>query len=137
MDMTKNKAYDMGKRTIDNILIDVFGEDVDSDCHSLLDYCVGTTGYKGGDSGHGGRTIIRFEDVVGDLDIRVRPLGEEHYIDLYDEDEMPFYKGAEIILGGDWELGSCIEVLENALDTLKSISATTVNNIDDDIDEDF
>ena len=134
MDMTTNKAYDMGKRTIDNILIDVFGEEVNPNNHSVLDYCVGTTGYKGGNSDHGARTIIRFEDAVGDLDIRVRPLGEEHYIDLDDENEIPFYKGAEIILGGDCELATCIEVLENTLDTLKAISATTVNNIDDDID---
>lgn len=59
----------------------------------------GTTGYKGGDSGHGGRTYFRIADAAG-TDIQVNPFG--HYAD----------EGFEVVLGGDCELETIIRALK-------------------------
>ena len=131
MDMTTNKAYDMGKRTIDNILIDVFGEETNEG--SAIDYRAGTTGYRGKANG-GAKTYISFMDEDGILDFGICPVGEPEtvYIDEYDQNGVQMYKGAEIILKGDTELSVCIETLENMLDILKAQAAPTMNNMDED-----
>ena len=59
----------------------------------------GTTGYMGGDSGHGGRTYFRIQD-FSSTNIHVRPLGR-----LADE-------GFEVFLGGDRALGTMIRALK-------------------------
>ncbi len=66
---------------------------------NVLEVEAGTTGYQGGDSGHGGRTYFRIED-MGSTDITVRPLGRFH-------DE-----GFEVVLGGDCELETMIRALK-------------------------
>lgn len=66
---------------------------------NVLEVEAGTTGYKGGDTGHGGRTYFRIED-MGGTDIAVRPLGE------YDDE------GFEVVLGGDCELETVIRALK-------------------------
>lgn len=55
---------------------------------NLLSVGAGTTGYKGGDTGHGGRTYFRIED-DGGTDIQTHPIGR--YAD----------EGFEVTLGGD------------------------------------
>ncbi len=59
----------------------------------------GTTGYMGGDGGHGGRTYFRIQD-FSSTNIHVRPLGR-----LGDE-------GFEVFLGGDCELETVIRALK-------------------------
>lgn len=65
---------------------------------NILEIEAGTTGYMGGDSGHGGRTYFRIED-AGGTDIQVHPIGR--YAD----------EGFEVILGGDCELETMIRAL--------------------------
>ena len=65
---------------------------------NILEIEAGTTGYMGGDSGHGGRTYFRIED-TGGTDIQVHPIGR--YAD----------EGFEVILGGDCELETMIRAL--------------------------
>ena len=66
---------------------------------NILEVEAGTTGYKGGDSGHGGRTYFRIADAAG-TDIQVYPIG--HYAD----------EGFEVVLGGDCELETIIRALK-------------------------
>lgn len=68
----------------------------------------GTTGYRGGDSGHGGRAVIKIRDLAN-TDIRPRVFTD-----------MLGRKGVEIVLGGDSELLTIIEGLQFALDVLRA-----------------
>lgn len=69
---------------------------------NILEAEVGTTGFKGGDTGHGGRTYFRLKD-LGSTDIIAR----------CSEDEV------EIEFGGDAELQTFVQSLEFALKVLK------------------
>ena len=66
---------------------------------NILEVEAGTTGFMGGDTGHGGRTYFRIEDAAS-ADIQVHPLGR--YAD----------EGFEVILGGDCELETIIRALK-------------------------
>lgn len=70
---------------------------------NILEVEVGTTGYCGGDTGHGCRTYFRLKD-LSSTDIEV----------YFSEDE-----GLEIELGGDCELDTFIDCLEFAIAKLK------------------
>ena len=67
---------------------------------NILQVEAGTTGYKGGDTGHGGRTYFRIED-EGCTDIQVQPI-----MDRYGGN------GFEVTLGGDCELETMIRALK-------------------------
>jgi len=77
---------------------------------NLLEVECGSTGLMGGDSGHGGRTYIRIED-VGGTDIKVTSL--------------PIFRntrgngGVVIELGGDAELLTIIEAFRYIADELE------------------
>lgn len=71
---------------------------------NILKVRAGTTGYKGGDSGHGGKTLIEIQD-ESDTDIEITVSANR--------------KGVTIDLGGDSELDTMIEALEFAVETLK------------------
>ena len=60
---------------------------------NILTVSAGTTGLKGGDSGHGGRTVIRIED-SGSTNIEVKLIPGDRACN----------QGIEIKLGGDAEL---------------------------------
>ena len=64
---------------------------------------VGTTGFKGGDSGYGGRTFFLLNNVAS-TDIKIDSLYPDKVV---------------ICLGGDSELKTFIEALEFAADTLR------------------
>lgn len=66
---------------------------------NILEVEAGTTGFMGGDTGHGGRTYFRIQDAAS-TDIQVRPIGR--YGD----------EGFEVILGGDCELETTIRALK-------------------------
>lgn len=71
---------------------------------NILEVEAGSTGYCGGDSGHGSRHYIRLKD-LGSTDIRVK-IGDQEFDELYKD------KGIEIILGGDTELDTMITALK-------------------------
>lgn len=70
---------------------------------------VGTTGYKGRDSGHGGRSILKLNNVAS-TDIKVSINGSGYY-DVHE---------VGICVGGDAELETLIQALEYAVVELKS-----------------
>lgn len=67
---------------------------------NILEVEAGTTGYMGGDTGHGGRTYFRIKD-EGGTDIDIKP-----FMDKYGSE------GFEVTLGGDCELETMIRVLK-------------------------
>ena len=76
---------------------------------NILEVTAATNGYCGGDTGHGGRTVISFRD-LGGTDIQIREFPKEIS-----------NGGVEIILGGDSELCTirdACEFIVNALDKL-------------------
>ena len=79
---------------------------------NTLGVTVATNGYQGGDSGHGGRTYICFEDMCStDIDAVVSS-GQDTNTKL------------EIMLGGDSELGSLIDALRWVADKLEDLKNT-------------
>ena len=74
---------------------------------NILEVEAGTTGYQGGDSGHGGRTYFRIEDAAS-TDMEVRS-----YVNKYGS------PGFEVILGCDCELETTMrarKLITNGLD---------------------
>jgi hypothetical protein len=81
---------------------------------NILEVEVGTTGYCGGDTGHGGRVYFSIRD-LGSTDINVKVISNS-YRDT---------EGVVIELGGDTELSTFIEALEFAVKVLKEQSQET------------
>ncbi len=107
--MEKNRFEAVGMATksircIDGIKLTTWRKEINS--ANVLGVEAGTTGPKGGDSGHGGRTYLRIAD-LGGTDLRCRA-----YKDQYGS------AGVEIILGGDSERTSLMEALRFALNAL-------------------
>lgn len=67
---------------------------------NILQVEAGTTGYMGGDTGHGGRTYFRIKD-EGGTDIDIKP-----FMDRFGSE------GFEVVLGGDCELETMIRALK-------------------------
>lgn len=87
------------RRLKDGTEITTYTRDVYS-CN-ILEVEAGTTGYMGGDTGHGGRTYFRIKDEGGtDMGIRVMR-------DCFGDAE-----GFEVTLGGDCELETMIRALK-------------------------
>lgn len=101
--------WEYTKKTIevDGIEFDAYSTEITG--ANLLGVTVGTTGHRGGDSGHGGRTVLCIED-LGSTDINVTT-ARGRYGELK----------ICIKLGGDSELDTLIEGLEFAVDVLKTI----------------
>ena len=70
---------------------------------NILEVEIGTTGFCGGDTGHGARTYFRLED-LGGTDITAKEIKD----------------GVVIELGGDTEIDTFISALEYAANILKS-----------------
>ena len=82
---------------------DAFGD------FNVLGVSVTTTGYKGGDSGHGGRTYLSLENLGStDIDARITTNRDGNL-------------KVEIMLGGDSELDSLIDSLRWAADRLDAL----------------
>nr|WP_289698138.1 hypothetical protein [Enterocloster clostridioformis] len=67
---------------------------------NILQAEAGTTGFMGGDTGHGGRTYFRIQD-LGSTDIDIKPIVTRYGCD-----------GFEVTLGGDCELETTIRALK-------------------------
>ena len=87
------------RKLYDGTEITTYARDL-TNCN-LLEVEAGTTGYCGGDTGHGGRTYFRIAD-EGGTDIRVNP-----FVNKYGDCE-----GFEVTLGGDAELETIIRALK-------------------------
>ena len=74
---------------------------------NILKVQVGTTGFCGGDTGHGGRTYFSLEDLAS-TDMTVMVGGQ-----LFERGKVELY------FGGDAELETFIEALEFAAKSLK------------------
>ena len=88
---------------------------LDIDIVSITDTCcmkfsAGTTGFKGGDSGHGSRTTICIQD-IGGSDIRIK-----------DKTDMTNFSNGSVAIavGGDAELRLLIDGLRWMADTLEN-----------------
>jgi hypothetical protein len=97
-----------GKIKIDSSSIDTIEYTINA--LNIISVTVGTTGYCGGDSGHGGRTYLKLED-LGSTDLQVRVNNSGTFAET---------SSVEIRLGGDSELSTFIQGLEFALKVLKS-----------------
>ena len=68
---------------------------------NILEVEAGTTGFMGGDTGHGGRTYFSIKDAAcTDMDVRVL------------RDRFGNSEGFEVMLGGDCELETMIRALK-------------------------
>lgn len=92
--------YDENTRIVNGRPVDTKKIEITRCC--VGEFEVGTNGLYGGDSGHGSRTYIRYQD-LGGTDINIVSTGN----------------GVAIELGGDDELNSLIEGMEFMLETLK------------------
>jgi hypothetical protein len=109
-DIEINNGLDVSSslRTLDrNIKLKTFRTEFVRE--NILGVEIGTTGYKGGDSGYGGRTYFALRD-FGSTDMRVR---------VNAVDQIQETNSMEIVFGGDAELNSFIDALEFALHCLK------------------
>ena len=86
------------RKLFDGTEITTYTRDVVS--ANILQVEAGTTGYKGGDTGHGGRTYFRISDEAS-TDIHVRPFMGRFGCN-----------GFEVTLGGDCELETMIRALK-------------------------
>ncbi|MGI6736719.1 MAG: hypothetical protein ACOX41_05330 [Anaerovoracaceae bacterium] len=83
---------------------------------NILDVEAGTTGYMGGDTGHGGRTYFRISDAAcTDMDVHVL---RDRYGDV---------AGFEVTLGGDCELETMIRALKFITKVLEDESKEVCN----------
>ena len=77
---------------------------------NILEVEAGTTGFMGGDTGHGGRTYFRIQD-EGSTDRKINT-----YVDRYG------CRGVEVFLGGDCELETTIRALKFIIKVLEEES---------------
>lgn len=87
-----------------------------TDCN-VIECEVGTTGHKGGDSGHGGRTYFKLRD-LGSTDMRVGV--KEWCAPAFSHNDA---EAVVIAFGGDSELDTFIDALEFAVSTLKEMKS--------------
>ena len=90
----------INKRCINGV--DVYTHSKEISSANILEVEAGTTGFCGGDTGHGGRTYLRIKD-LGGTDIK----------------SVSSEQGVEILLGGDTELQTICEALQFILDTIE------------------
>jgi len=95
-----------GERKVNGVIVETWTAEIVN--ANILEVEVGTTGYQGGDTGHGGRTYFRLKDLAS-TDITANVIK-----DKYGDTE-------EVIIefGGDCELETFIESLEIAIKTLR------------------
>lgn len=103
--------YDISKskREVNGVMVET--QQIEIPGFNIIEVEVGTTGDCGGDTGHGGRTYLRIED-LSSTDIETNIL----------LDKSGYEVGFEVKLGGDSELCTLIQALEFALEVLKEQS---------------
>jgi len=94
--MRKNAANIEREEEEENLMEEILKmyESTFSDSN-ILRAAVGTTGFRGGDSSHGGRTFIELEDLAGtDIDFQVEKEGRLLKINLRGDAELRTILGA-------------------------------------------
>lgn len=86
------------RRLKDGTEITTYSRDILSS--NILEVEAGTTGYRGGDTGHGGRTYFRIKDEAS-TDMEIHSFVDKHGCN-----------GFEVTLGGDCELETMIRALK-------------------------
>lgn len=98
---------------VDGTHIDTFKKEIVS--ANILEVEVGTTGYMGGDTGHGGRTFFRIKDLAStDMRLAFRDNGK-YFKSRYLND-------LELTFGGDCELDTFCEALRIGYNVLSQHS---------------
>lgn len=82
---------------------------------NILEVEAGTTGYRGGDTSHGGRTYFRIQNEAG-TDMEIHSYSDRY--NYYVSDEC----GVEVALGGDCELETMIQALKFIVKVLEDES---------------
>lgn len=111
-----------GQVEIDGAKIETLSQEIVS--ANIITVEVGTTGYCGGDSGHGGRTYLKIKDEAS-TDMRCRVKGYSVDDASYKDVEINDASLVELTFGGDCELDTLIAALEFAVDTLKQQTGGT------------
>ena len=93
---------------------------------NLLSVEVGTNCPQGGDSGHGGRTILRLRDDGGTA-----------WSARVDESTFESPREIEIVLGGDCEAYTFLQALEFAVKSLRKRIDPHDQNVGTEVDVDF
>jgi len=103
------------KITVDGKEIEIFIEEfIDA---NIFEVAVGTTGFQGGDTGHGGRTYIRFSNNSStDMRCKISSRKSEYEDKWGGETEK---ENIELVFGGDAELETLIQGLKHILKVLK------------------
>ncbi len=92
----------ISQNRVNGILIDTWIVQMNDAC--VLELEIGSTGFKGGDTGHGGRTYFRLKNMgAADLDMQINEDSNELVLKF----------------GGDAELSTFIDALEFATGKLK------------------
>lgn len=122
-DMKKEDLSPNSSTIIDGIRIDTCKKEIIS--ANILEVEVGTTGYQGGDTGHGCRTYFRISD-LGSTDMRYRV--SSHSSEGTKQDD--YASSIEISFGGDCELSTFYKALQIGYEVLSQyVSGLDENNI--------
>lgn len=109
MEQKKLNFYDSERqRVIDGQKLTTYVKEITS--ANVTEIEVGTTGFCGGDSGHGCRTYLRIKDLAS-TDMRVNVDGESAFCKECNQ--------IEIVMGGDCELETLVDALRFAIETLE------------------
>lgn len=129
MENLKKSLHPANGLTIDGIHVETKKKEIVS--ANIIEVEVGTTGFCGGDSGHGGRTIFAIKNLActdmrlsfhadysphGNIEIGDMILKGNNGTAGFDLEAQDI----EIVFGGDCELETFIEALRFALETLES-----------------
>lgn len=102
-----NAEDTQGKVVVNGVEVPTFKREFTS--ANIIEVEVGTTGYKGGDTGHGGHTYLSIKDCAStDMSVSVDDYGSENKVVLQ--------------FGGDCEMETLIDGLEFAAKTLREMS---------------
>lgn len=101
-------------RIVENKQIATFTKEICS--ANIIEVEVGTNGYCGGDTGHGGRTYFALRD-LGGTNIKTNVITDKLG-----------NGGVEIMFGGDCELTTFIQALEYAIEILTIQTSITRDN---------
>lgn len=101
----------------DGTKITTYSREIES-CN-ILEVEAGTTGYRGGDTGHGGRTYFRIQNEAC-TDMEIHSYSDRY--NYYVSDECGDECGVEVALGGDCELETMIQALKFIVKVLEDES---------------
>jgi hypothetical protein len=126
----QSHSYVFKRRFVEMKIIKIDNIDVPLAVKDFVDACdlqveVGTNGYQGGDTGHGSRTVLMFEncatcDLRASIVRRGEPLEAPEFLTNIGE---PVDR-IEIVLGGDSELARFLDSLRFAVKSLEYLIET-------------